>query len=160
MNVNFKPNMAARDRWIPWMFVLFFVVVGSVDAVMVTMAVRTNTGIVTEKAYEKGLAYNDNISAAAAQAAWGWHTQAAIDSGRFVFNIKDNNRNGLDRAVVQVRMTRPVSAGHDFNLFLTEQGDGSYAAQADFPMKGEWQAKVFVKWQDKQYQSTHMLMVR
>ena len=158
MNVNM--NYSPRDRLIPWMFVLFFLVVGAVDAVMVTIAVRTNTGLVTEKAYEKGLAYNDNLAAAAAQESWGWRTRAAIDGGRFVFNINDKDGKPLRAANVQVRITRPVSAGHDFNLSLVEQADGSYAKQANFPMKGEWQAKVFVKWQDKQYQSTHMLMVR
>lgn len=158
MNVNM--NTASRDWWIPWMFVLFFVVVGSVDAVMVTMAVRTNTGLVTEKAYEKGLAYNQNLSAAAMQESWDWKTEAAIDGERFVFKIKDENNQPLRGASVQVRMTRPVSAGHDFNISPGEQADGSYITKVDLPMHGEWQAKVFVKWQDRQYQSTHLLMVR
>lgn len=148
-----------RDRWIPWMFVLFFVVVGSVDAVMVTLALRTNTGVVTDKAYEKGLAYNETLAAAAAQDKLGWRDETVFDGRHLSFSLRDGAGAPLRGAEVRARLTRPVSAGHDFEVVLAEAGD-SYGAPVSFPLVGEWQARIFVKWQDKHYQSSRILMIR
>ncbi len=58
-------------------FIGFFVVVASVNAVMVTSAVRTFSGVETENAYKAGLAFNESIAAAGAQDALGWRVEIA-----------------------------------------------------------------------------------
>ena len=66
------------DRWIPWYFVAFFILLISILVPMGIIAVRTNTGLVTESAYNKGLAYNASIRAEEAQKALGWHGDLTI----------------------------------------------------------------------------------
>ena len=45
-------------------FLGFFGFIGAVDAYFVYTALATNTGMVTEQPYEKGLAYNDILNKA------------------------------------------------------------------------------------------------
>lgn len=71
--------LTKRDKLIPWYFVLFFVVIGAVNAVMVTLAVRTHTGTVTDHPYEKGLAYNKVVDAANAQEKLGWKSDIRFE---------------------------------------------------------------------------------
>ena len=53
-----------KDKLMPWYIVLFFVVFTIVLAGFAVIAHRTHTGVVTENAYKKGLAYNDVIKEA------------------------------------------------------------------------------------------------
>ena len=52
------------NRLIPWMFVLAFLVVGAVDGVFVYLALSSHSGVVTEGAYEKGLASKQTLAKA------------------------------------------------------------------------------------------------
>lgn len=51
----------AKDRFIPWYFVMAFAVVFAVNGFFVYKAVTTSHGVVTENAYEKGLQFNDVV---------------------------------------------------------------------------------------------------
>ncbi|GEM_PF-1478884 len=51
-------------RIVFWALIAFFAVVASVDAFFVYKALSTNTGVVSENAYERGLRYNDIINEA------------------------------------------------------------------------------------------------
>ena len=56
-----------KDRLIPWYFVIAFLIVFTVNGFFVYMAIRTNHGVVTENAYEKGLEYNAIVKKVQAQ---------------------------------------------------------------------------------------------
>ncbi len=47
-----------KDRLIPWYFVMAFLVVFAVNGVFIYLATSTHPDVVTENAYEKGLAYD------------------------------------------------------------------------------------------------------
>ena len=49
---------AARGSWIPWAFVLFFVVITAVNGVMIWYALESWTGLSSGEAYDDGLRYN------------------------------------------------------------------------------------------------------
>lgn len=51
-------------RIVLWALLAFFGVLASVNAFFVYTAVTTNTGVVTENAYEKGLRYNEILKEA------------------------------------------------------------------------------------------------
>lgn len=61
-----------RDRFIPWYFVGAFVLLLSINGIMVYTPVSTGTGVFTDKAYKPGLAYNDFLAAQEAQQQRGW----------------------------------------------------------------------------------------
>ena len=56
-------DMAKRDRIIPLYFVAFFVFIAIMDGIFVYLATTTHSGVVTENAYQKGLNYNQYITA-------------------------------------------------------------------------------------------------
>ncbi|NJO36865.1 MAG: hypothetical protein HC871_03600, partial [Rhizobiales bacterium] len=72
-----RPAGGRTGSWIPWIFVGLFLVVLAANCTMITIAVSTFNGLKTPRAYEKGLAYNDTLRAAAEQRDLGW--QASLD---------------------------------------------------------------------------------
>ena len=118
-------TLQQRDKWIPWYFVLFFVVVAAVNAVMVTLAVRTHTGTVTDHPYEKGLAYNQVVDAANAQDKLGWKSDIRFEHpspseggsasirGTLHVTLRDRSGHTLTPEKATATFTRPTQAGHD-----------------------------------------------
>lgn len=146
------------DRWIPWFFVLFFAVFSSVDATFVTLALRTNTGVVTTDPYEKGLAYNDTLRAAAIQHDLGWTSQITFSNGIARLILRDKDGHGIDNAQVVAKFTRPVMSGHDFDKEMTMTTSGTYETPATFPLQGQWKIRIFAKWQNKTYQASQLII--
>jgi nitrogen fixation protein FixH len=54
-----------RGRWIPWLFVGGFLLVCAVNGVMIWVALSSWTGLAANQPYDRGLAYNRNLAAAA-----------------------------------------------------------------------------------------------
>ncbi len=137
----------SRDSWIPKMFLAGFLVVIVANATMAGFAFSSWTGIATEDAYRKGLAYNATLHAARAQAAAGWqgdvaYTVGDAGRGRLEFTLRD--RAGRPAAVEEVRaaFVRPTHEGFDFEFVLPPLGPGRYAATVDLPLPGMWDIRI------------------
>lgn len=146
------------DKFIPWLIVLFFAVLVAIDMVFVAVAVRTNTGIVSENAYEDGLHYNKTLDAAALQAERGWAHGFSFESGVLRVSLKNAATPAAAGAGVRAVFTRPVQAGHDFELRLVESSPGVYEAKPDFPMPGQWNVRIYAQWQGQPYQFSQIVM--
>lgn len=158
-HVNQGPR--SSDRFIPWLVVLFFAVFMSVDAVMVTLALRTHSGVVTEAAYEKGLAYNQTLDAARQQAESGLHHEMALEGRVLRFRLTEATGEPVRDAEVAVKVKRVVKDGHDFEVIMQAVGDeGYYEAVLGVPMTGAWQVRVYATWQSKHYQAGKVFMIR
>ncbi len=127
-------------------FLTFFGGIAAVNAVMVTLAVRTHSGMVTDHPYEKGLAYNQVIAAEEAQQARGWSGELALRPPRVTggpltlsFVLKDAHSRVLLPEKVTVTFTRPTRGGIDFTVPLHEG-----VAEVTFAQKGVWDARVDV----------------
>ena len=141
-----------KDKWIPWYFVLFFVVIAILDGSFVYMAVSTQTGVVTEQPYEKGLAYNDVLEKAKTQPKL--ENKASYSDGvlRWALPIKN--------ASVTATIIRPVQDGYDFDVVLVPTDNGIYEARIKTPLKGLWTAKLKAKWDNQEFQTTHDFIAR
>ena len=153
-----------RDRWIPWYFVMFFLVVALVNAVMVTLAIRTLPGVVSEHPYEEGLAYNQTIAAAERQAALGFKgtmvfREEARQRGAIRFSLHDKAGKPVTATRVTVSISRPTQAGHDQSLAMLPAGEGTYSADITFPMPGQWEARVFAYTAQGDYQQSGRIIV-
>jgi len=146
-------NMARikqRDnKWIPWYFVLFFAVIAVVDGGMVYTAITTQTGLVTEQAYEKGLAYDKILDRGAAQAKSGITQKAIYENGVLRWTLHLNGA-PLTAAHVTAHIVRPVQDGHDFDLVLKSVGGGVYESKVMPPFRGLWRAGLEAKWNETQ----------
>ena len=149
-----------RDKWIPWYFVAFFVGLAIMDGIFVYLATSTHTGVVTDQAYDRGLKYNETVAAAAAQAELGWVSSVSLSGdGTFNFALSDGV-NDMVGAEVFAEFTRPTQSGVDFEVPLEGLRNGTYSTQVDFPLEGIWDVRVYVTWNQQQYQHSQRLMVR
>ena len=51
----------ARGRWIPWTYAAGMLVVIAVNAVLITAALRSFPGLVVQRPYDRGIAYNEEL---------------------------------------------------------------------------------------------------
>lgn len=147
-------TLTRRDKWIPWYFVAFFSVLALVDGVMVTLAVRTQTGVVTDHPYEKGLAYNRVLDAANAQKSLGWKGAVSYEGGALRFRLTDKNGALLKPQAITAQIKRPTQASMDFTVTLV---DGS--ARFRFPQPGLWDVHIFATIGDIPYQQTQRMVI-
>ena len=142
-----------KDKWIPWYFVAFFAVIAILDGIFVYVAISTHTGVTTENAYEKGLAFNENFEKFRAQPKL--QEQLCFENGVLHWNVKDEAGRPLGNARVIAKIIRPVQDGYDFEITLDYMRRGVYEAKLDLPLKGLWKAKLNCTWDDQHYQTTH-----
>lgn len=112
------------------LFVGFFGIVFAVNGVMLTMALKTNSGIVANEPYRKGLKYNERIAADEQQSALGWSSEIALASDRRRFLVKLTDREGrpVDGLKLVAMVGRPSTNRQDLRLELTPFAPGQYAA--------------------------------
>lgn len=144
-------DMRKSDRLIPWYFVIFFTVIFIVDAIFVTIAVRTQTGVVTEHPYEEGLSYKNTLELVESQKALGWETNLDLTDGTLFFKMNDKAGNPLSDATVTAHVTRAVQAGYDFDVPLHMTTKGIYKAEVNFPLPGTWDINIEAIWQNHHY---------
>lgn len=113
------------------LFVGFFAVVFAVNGVMLTMALKTHSGIVANEPYRKGLKYNERIAADAMQAELGWASDITVspDARRLVVTLSGKFGEGIDGMQVRAEVGRPSSSGGEIRLELEPKGPGRYEAE-------------------------------
>ena len=148
------------DRFIPWYFVGFFALLFMFDGVFVYLATSTHTGVVTEQAYQKGIDYNETIAAADARDALGWRSEITYSTdGQLNFSVQGETVGMISGANVVAEMTRPTHNGVDFDQPLQEIAPGIYQAPVEFPLDGVWDVRIYVTWQQKQFQTAQRIIV-
>jgi nitrogen fixation protein FixH len=154
------PAFRRRGWWYPYIFVAGFAVVLAVNLAMMFSAVHTFSGLETDHAYEKGLAYNDVLAMARTQQAMGWTVNSEIrpvpaGSGHaadLLITFLDRQGMPLTGLTVKAEFIRPTSAGHDSSLQLLEQGEGRYEAMVDLVLGGQWEMHLTARHGDLVYQ--------
>lgn len=141
-----------RDKWIPIAFVAFFATIALLDGIFVYLAVTTQTGVVTERPYEKGLAYNEVLQAAKSRP--DLQEKAEYKDGVLSWSLKDESGKPITNATVTALLKRPVQDGYDFDITLSHKGNGVYEAEVNTPMKGLWQAGLSSAWDKQKYQTS------
>lgn len=149
-----------RDRLIPYYIVAFFLFIALVDGIMVTLAVRTQTGLVTEHPYEKGLAYNEVVNASNQQQAAGWKgeilfTPGTSTNGELQFVLRDAGGVVVEPESLTASITRPTQAGMDFEVNL----ENGVKTPISFPVTGIWEVRIHALYQQKPYQQSRRIVV-
>lgn len=147
------------DRFIPYYFVIFFVALAGLLFWFVDIAVKTNTGVITENAYNKGLAYNKIISAADEQEKLGWKGEINLNARRISFKLTDKSNNPISNAHVTAFFLRPTSSGHDKQIDLVPDYNGNYTADIDLELKGLWDVTILATYKENNYQKSKRLIV-
>jgi nitrogen fixation protein FixH len=158
--MNKNSTIRPSDKYIPWLVVLFFLCFMTVDFFMVTMALRTHTGVITEDAYKKGLNYNQTINAAREQEAWGWSHDIRLENNNLTFSLKNKSLAYITDANVKVKAIREVQDGHDFEVWMRKSSQGFYEADINFPLTGEWTIRIFATSSNRTYQASKRVMAQ
>jgi len=129
------------DKWIPWYIVLFFVFITCVLSVFTWVAVTTHTGTVTDDAYQKGLAYNDTIHKADAQAAFGYVPALARAGDDIRFTLADAAGQAVDLSQASIWLFRPVNARDDLRADMRIEAGAAVFSAAGLAA-GLWEVRV------------------
>lgn len=136
-------------------FLVFFLAILAVNAVMVTLAFHTHTGLVTEHPYEKGLRYNQVVEAEERQATLGWKADMGYKNGVLHFDLRDKNGQPILPAKATATLIRPTQQGMDFVVGL----EGA-ATPVTFPAKGLWEVRVDAVHGGVHYQQSQRVVVK
>jgi nitrogen fixation protein FixH len=145
-----------RSRWIPWAFVAFFGVVLAANAALIVIAITTWPGLETPQSYQRGLAHDEALAAAAAQAALGWKVEFAFEqtgerTGALRLDLADRFGNTLQNAEVRAALVRPTHGGFDLVVDVPHDYGGRYLHEVELPFAGQWEARVHVVARDGEY---------
>ena len=149
-----------RSRWIPWTFVGGFGVIIAVNAVLVVFSLSSWTGLETEDAYNKGIAYNEVLAAAEAQSARGWSAAMAYEAGSVEVTLTDKSGAGIAGLTVTAALIRPTHEGYDQTVTLAEVGMGRYAAPVTMPLAGNWDVRVRAEGRGEPWYQTQRIWVK
>ncbi|MGH1375512.1 MAG: FixH family protein [Alphaproteobacteria bacterium] len=147
-----------KDKWILFYFIAFFATFFSVDALFVYLALNTHTGVIEERSYEKGLAYNEVLKRAETQP--NLQEKVSYADGVLRWKIADVEGTPITKASVTAEIIRQVQDGHDFNVTLDHQKNGIYETRLSLPLQGKWLARLNSTWNNTQYQTTHQFIVK
>lgn len=154
-----------RSLWIPWALGGIFAVFLIANGTMLYFATRSWTGLETESAYQKGLAYNDALAAAEAQASLGW--QVELDAGLaepgeawVEVGLRDRDGHAIVAEQVWARFVRPTHAGYDREVPLTAVDAGRYRGFVALPLPGQWDLRVRVEHRGGVYRASRRVFLK
>ena len=164
MTPTHKSLPRPADKWIPWYLALGFIVMLTPLAPMAYYSVHTMPGVVTDKAYEEGLAYNKAIASGTQQASLGWKGDITVDAPTtdtvVRYRLSDAQGKPIDNASVHVWLVRPVQGGIDRNGDMKAEGGGRYSAAIALPARGVWDVRVSATKKDANFQSEQRVVLK
>jgi nitrogen fixation protein FixH len=128
-----------------------FIAVGVTIATIV-VGNRSFEGIVVERPYENGLAW-DQVHREKVRLGWSVSLLGLpCKTGRneMEFSVLDRNGLPLSDAVVNVVLSRPATSALDRTYSARRGKDGHYRVSVDFPQFGYWDVRIEVKQKDEE----------
>jgi nitrogen fixation protein FixH len=143
MSTMATPSRPITGRFVLITIVSFFLVVISVNVVMMRFAITTLSGTEVDSAYSAGLAYQKEILAAHEQNARGWKVDAHVDrkpdgGAIIVLHASDAGGAPLTGLAFSGSLERPTDRRADQPLQVVERGEGNYRGTAKDVAPGQW----------------------
>jgi nitrogen fixation protein FixH len=157
---------AWRNPWvIGWISLVAIVLL--VNITMITLAITTNPGLVSEDYYERGRDFEKTVTtkiAARNALAWTITTDFPINpivnrSEKYRFNVVDRNAVPVNGGHVIASVYRPADASADFQVEMNEIFPGVYGGDINFPLKGRWEVTVSLQRGDDVYDFSRRVSV-
>lgn len=138
--------MTNKKSKIPYILLVFFLVVVSVNVAFIVISKNSLPGVAIENSYNKGIKYNDTIKQKEDQQELGWDVefvirQAGENEKDIVLKLLDRDKKLVKNADVMVKFFRPTYDGIDFEVKFDEES-GIYRKQVEFPALGQWDFEV------------------
>ena len=140
-------QLTYAQKFVGGMMGLLLLSIG-VNIYMITMALKTNDGLVTQHYYRVGLHYNSDHPHYNDRMGWKVALQMpdVIQQAKTCsVTLTDQKDQPLAQASVTVELYRPNMDGYDQNVKLKEVAPGRYEAPVTVPLMGLWDATVHIQ---------------
>jgi nitrogen fixation protein FixH len=154
-------TLASRGRYIPWLFVLGFALVVAVNGTMIWFAVGSFSGLYTPKPRDRGLHYNDVITAQQGRDALGWRIESRWqpESHRLDLTLFDRDGRPLAGAHATVELVRPAENRPPLNIAMTFVGPGQLSGTVDLPARGNWDIDIVIERDGQRFAQTRRMFL-
>ena len=146
-----------RGRWIPWTYAVGMLAVVAVNAVLITAAFRSFPGLVVQRPYDRGIAYNDQLRQSRAQSELGWTILPHYEPGRLSVRILDAQGNAVPALDVRAALSRPLEADSTIAVPLAPSAEG-YASGIAPLRRGQWDIALDVTKAGDTYRSLYRIV--
>ena len=124
------------------MLILFFGVVVSVNATILTVALRTMPGVETRSAYEASQHFNEEIARQHERDARGWAATTMLlrqsEGAMLAVTLADRSGTPLGGFATSARLRHPATSARDHDLVLSESRLGRYEGRLERIEAGSW----------------------
>jgi nitrogen fixation protein FixH len=122
--------------------VAFFAVVAAVNAIMMTAAISTFSGVETANSYEAGVTFARDEAAAVAQEGRHWRVTAALKPAAgaptlIELSAKDASDRPLAGLEASITLIHPNDRRRDHSVTMQADGPGRFRG-AIAPIAGQW----------------------
>lgn len=144
-------KQAMRNPWVlGWLGILAVVI--TVNVIFITVAFKTNPGLVDDNYYESGRYHDANYQKKMeARSRLGWNISLQTPDtinlgtpGNYSVNIVDRVGNPLKDATVTLLAYRPSDASRDLQTELEKVAEGVFQSKLGLPLKGIWDINITV----------------
>jgi nitrogen fixation protein FixH len=154
-----------RQRWIPSLFVLGFLVVVAVNTVLIVTATGSFSGLVVAHPYKKGAEYSRLHQALLEQKELGWQygLQAVTQADgqvRLIMQWRDSAALALSDLVVTLEASRPVENIAPLSVELQPRGGGRYEALLELPRDGLWDLRIAASQGERRFVAAERIRVQ
>lgn len=136
-----RPGRQLTGRAVFLMFLAFFGVIIAVNGIMLTVAIDTLPGTVTDSAYRSSQRFNQSLAEARARDGRGWRVDAnvareASGTAAVTISLRDADGAPIDRIAVTARLLHPATRTNDRAFDIGRTGPGTYAGTVDNAFAG------------------------
>jgi nitrogen fixation protein FixH len=124
------------------LFIGFFAVIGSVNAIMMTLAIRTMPGLDARNGYDPSQRFNAELRLAEERAVIGLRADAdvRVANGEASLVVSLRTKDGMPAEALSAVATlrHPSDRKRDQRIALTQIGNGTYGGKAAGITPGAW----------------------
>lgn len=142
MNTDILKNQPTRHWYAePYVWLLILIPVSSVimGAVMITMAVNSNDGLVVDDYYKRGLEINMTLERDRAAEYYGIKTELKVDDADNILTLRlSGNKNFSLPETLHARFIHRTRAGFDQEMLIAKANDDTYSTAMPQLVMGNW----------------------
>jgi len=137
-----SPFNPLRGWHVLMMILLFFGVMISVNATMVTLALRSHPGEDVERSYTQGLNYNETLERRRVQENLGWQARFNLVGNQLLLQVLDREGNPLSGLSLSGQMRHPTRTALDCPISMQSLGEGRYQTELPCALDGRWLVRL------------------
>jgi nitrogen fixation protein FixH len=124
------------------MILVFFGIMISVNATMVTLALRSHPGEDIERSYTQGLNYNETLERRRVQESLGWQARFNLVGNQLLLEVLDREGNPLSGLSLSGQMRHPTRTALDCPIAMESLGEGRYQTDLPCVLDGRWRVRL------------------